>query len=100
MRLVQILLPVRDNRGKRFPGSYHAEVHHTLAARFGGVTAYTRAPAKGVWRHKGRARVDDVVVIEVMVRRFSPRWWKNYRVALERFQQHTLIIRVQDIRLV
>ena len=43
--LVQILLPVYDNVGKRFPTGHCDQVRARLADMFGGLTAYTRAPA-------------------------------------------------------
>ena len=50
MYLVQILLPVYDNEGHAFePGDY-VHLRSELADRFGGVTAYMRAPARGVWK--------------------------------------------------
>jgi hypothetical protein len=45
--LMQILLPVYDNVGQRFSTDYYNQVR--LADMFGGLTAYTRAPAEGLW---------------------------------------------------
>ncbi len=50
MHLVEIFLPLADNDGKRFPQSTFHSVAHALTERFGGVTAYTRAPASGIWK--------------------------------------------------
>ena len=47
MHLIQLLLPVRDNEGVPFGTDPLAEVTRTLSKRFGGITAYTRAPAEG-----------------------------------------------------
>jgi hypothetical protein len=44
--LVQVLLPVYDNEGGRFPIDYYDEVRVKLTDLFGGLTAYTRAPAE------------------------------------------------------
>ena len=48
--LVQILLPLYDNEGHAFEAREYVELRGELADRFGGVTAYTRAPARGVWK--------------------------------------------------
>jgi hypothetical protein len=39
--LVQILLPVYDNAGQRFPTDHYNEVRAKLTKTFGGLTAYT-----------------------------------------------------------
>jgi hypothetical protein len=93
--LVQLLLPVYANDGARFPPSLYRDVARELADRFGGVTAYNRAPAKGLWEEKpGRTEHDDIVVYEVMVDALDPSWWREYRRALERrFAQEELVVR-------
>lgn len=100
--LVQILLPLRDNDGWPFPEDDYLQVGRELGARFGGLTAYTRAPAEGVW-HPGRARTtsrDDIVVFEVMVRELDGDWWREYRRDLEdRFRQDVVIVRALSMRL-
>ena len=53
MHIVQILLPLADNQGRRFSESLLREVREELVSRFGGLTAYGRAPAMGVWGHAG-----------------------------------------------
>ena len=50
MHLVQILLPLWDNEGRRLPRALYAELARELTERFGGLTAHTRAPAEGLWR--------------------------------------------------
>src|SRR5205823_2930353 len=65
--LVQLLLPLYDNAGRAFPASQYTTVRDELTARFGGLTAYTRAPAQGLWQNEGGApKRDDIVVYEVM----------------------------------
>ena len=97
MYLVQLLLPVYDNAGRPFPSPYYASVRDELASRFGGLTAYTRAPAEGLWsNHRGQAARDDIVVYEVMVERLDRVWWRSFREKLERqFAQHELVVRAQ-----
>jgi hypothetical protein len=100
--LVQILLPLADNDGRSFGPDPYAQVRAELTDRFGGLTAYTRAPAQGVWRDEAdRTSRDDVVVFEVVVEdELDAAWWGDYRRALEtRFRQERILVRVQAIRL-
>jgi hypothetical protein len=95
MYLVQILLPVYDNEGRAFDPSEYARLRSELADRFGGVTAYTRAPARGVWRDdSGENKRDDIVIFEVMTDDLDRAWWANFRKSLEeRFRQESVIVR-------
>lgn len=97
---MQILLPLYDRGGKRFGAKLYSEVTRELTQRFGGVTAYSRAPAKGLWKSgRRRAQRDDIVVYEVMMKAVDGPWWSRYRAALERrFRQDELVIRVHAIR--
>ena len=98
MKLVQILLPLRDNRGRRFKRALYADVHAELVRRFGGLTAYSRSPARGLWKQEGATRRDDVIIIEVMAKRFDRAWWKRYRAELERaFRQDEIVVRAQTV---
>jgi hypothetical protein len=95
MHLVQLLLPLRDNEGVPFPRAAFDQVRAELTERYGGVTAYLRAPASGVWRDEGgEVARDEVVMVEVMVERLEQRWWAEYRRTLEeRFRQAELVAR-------
>jgi len=98
MHLVQILLPVYDNEGNELPQMEFRRVSSELSHRFGGVTAFTRAPAEGVWKEPTTSRPthDDIVVVEVMVSELDRDWWKSYRSDLERrFKQDEVVIRAQ-----
>src|SRR5919205_3355873 len=98
MQLIQILLPLYDNAGEPLPSDLFNEVRHELADRFGGLTAYSRAPAHGVWKDEGETQHDDIVVFEVMAERLDSAWWRDYRRSLEaRFRQREIVIRAQDI---
>jgi hypothetical protein len=100
--LVQLLLPLFDNAGKRLPESAFHRVRAELTERFGGLTAYTRAPASGLWQDDdtGETNLDDIVVYEVMVERLDRDWWRAYRAELERtFRQKELVVRGQEIEL-
>ena len=94
--LVQILLPVYDNNGERFPSDLYNEVRAKLTDMFGGLTAYTRAPAEGVWESGTTLKRDDIVVVEVMVDSLDRTWWVAYRRDLERlFRQDRIVLRAQ-----
>ncbi len=95
MHLVQLLLPLYDNEGRRFPPAHYDAVRTELADRFGGLTAYSRAPAEGVWTEgEGPPAHDDVVVYEVMVDALDREWWRGFRADLERrFAQDELVVR-------
>ena len=95
MHLVQILLPLFDNAGTAFPTDKYREVTRVLTDVFGGVTAYTRAPAEGRWRDDGdRERRDEIVVLETMVDTLDRAWWSGYRRQLETaFGQDEIVIR-------
>lgn len=48
---IQILLPLSDNQGHGFSGSDYTCVRSELTKQFGGLTAFTRSPAEGLWAH-------------------------------------------------
>jgi hypothetical protein len=98
--LVQLLLPLAGAHGKAFPASLFSGVAEELTERFGGLTAYARAPAAGLWEERpGKTTRDDIVVYEVMVETLDASWWAGYRKTLEaRFAQDELVIRAQEIR--
>ena len=99
MHLVQLLLPLYDNEGRPFPASQYAAVRAELTKTFGGLTAYTRAPAEGVWNEGGgRASRDDIIVYEVMVDTLDHAWWARLRAELERrFAQEELVARALSV---
>jgi hypothetical protein len=88
MHLVQLLLP-----------RYDPAVARELTDRFGGMTAYARAPAKGEWKPAPDKTVrDDVVVYEVMVDELDRSWWASYRRELEkRLGEEELVVRAHLI---
>jgi hypothetical protein len=98
LHLVHILLPLFDPHGQRFPQALYARVKDELTEKFGGLTAYARAPAEGLWEsQEGRTQRDDIVVYEVMAEELDRAWWKEYRQELEqRFRQRELVVRAQE----
>jgi hypothetical protein len=100
MHLIQILLPLADNAGRRFGREVYAQVRAELAERFGGITSFTRAPAEGVWKEGGHTNRDDIVVFEVMCRDLDRTWWERYRADLEdRFQQEAIVLRAIKVEM-
>ena len=99
MHLVQILLPLFDNHDEPIPQLSFRRVSEELADRFGGLTAFTRAPAEGRWARSGETTShDEIVVFEVMVKDLDRSWWAEYRGELERrFRQEEIVIRAQGI---
>lgn len=101
MTLVQLLLPLYDNQGQAFPKALFDQVRADLTNQFGGVTAFVRSPAVGVWEDDGgTVRRDDVVLLEVMVDAVDRDWWGNYRRHLESLlSQDAIVIRATAIDL-
>jgi hypothetical protein len=101
MYLVQLLLPLYDNDGMPFSRNVYLQVRDELVQRFGGMTAYTQAPASGLWQENGERTVhDDLVVYEVMSESLDAGWWSHYRTMLEaRFRQERLVVRAQPMQL-
>jgi hypothetical protein len=101
MHLVEILLPLRDDKGVTFPNTEFAHVRDTLADRFGGVTSFARSPADGIWKTgNDEVKRDEIVVLEVMVERLERGWWREFRRDLElRFHQQVIVIRAATIEL-
>jgi hypothetical protein len=95
MYLVEIYLPVaaRQQNGdiaKEMFGSVRRE----LTQRFGGVTAFLRAPASGLWQDpRGELQRDDIVIFEVITENLDREWWRKYRLELEsRFEQESIVV--------
>ena len=95
MHLVQLFLPLRDNTGKAFPPALFATVRAELTEAFGGVTAYQRAPATGLWENEDdQVQRDELVLFEAMVESLDRDWWRRYAAALaERFLQDEILVR-------
>ena len=97
MFLVEILLPLYDNGGGRFGAEEFDRVRDELAERFGGVTAFRRSPAEGVWRDGGGESRDRIVVFEVMADELDRAWWRDHRRELERrFRQEKMVVRATE----
>jgi hypothetical protein len=92
MHLVQILLPLKDNTGFAYEESLFHTINASLVEAFGGVTAFTRSPAKGTWVNADREERDDVIIVEVMAETLDKAWWGRFRERLESEMRQTEIV--------
>ena len=99
MHVVEIFLPLKRRDGSNQPRERFGEVRRELIARFGGLTAFTRAPAEGLWESPdGDVGRDSIVIFEVMADALDRAWWSSYRATLERlFEQDEILIRASAI---
>lgn len=95
MHLIQLLLPLYDDKGQPFGKLMFDRVRNELTERFGGVTAHRRAPAEGLWKEEdGEVSRDEVVIYEVMTEELDRAWWKQYGAELaRRFRQEEMMMR-------
>lgn len=93
MHLVQILLPLHDNEWRAFPSPHFDRVRAELTERFGGVTAFIRSPAVGLWKESADLNRDEVVMFEVLTEELDEDWWSQYRKQIEnRFRQEQVLM--------
>ncbi|MCO6403387.1 hypothetical protein GTW10_07760, partial [Aurantimonas endophytica] len=94
MQIVEVFLPLDTGRGRPIEPEIIEEIIDGLAVRFGGATAFTRAPADGLWKQDAAIQKDRIIVIEIMVDEIEDAWWKDYRAQLEAvFEQEEVLIR-------
>jgi hypothetical protein len=100
MYLIQLLLPLHDNDKVPFPAEYFDIVRKTLTERFGGVTAFLRSPAVGLWKEdEDDVTHDEVVMFEVISSELDSDWWEKYRIELQnKFRQDELLLWASNIR--
>ena len=100
--LIQILLPTQTRDGAAVASEEFARVRVELTERFGGVTAYSRSPATGLWLNENETiERDRVIMVEVVVEDFDRAWWKAYRQQLEtRFDQEVIHARALALELI
>ena len=102
MRLIQLLLPLFAETGRKISEKEFARVRDELTQRYGGVTAYSHAPATGLWkRASGKIDRDTMILVEVIVKHFDRAEWRVYRKELEkRFAQKRLLARASHIEII
>lgn len=100
-KLVEIFLPLHDGNGEVFPEKLYSELRRELTARFGGLTEYSRNPAKGLWKpDEGKAQQDELLVFEVMCAEINNQFWDKLKLRLLKiFKQDSLVIRCSQIEL-
>ena len=93
--LIQILLPIHLRDKTPVPSEMFSRVRRELTEKFGGVTAYSRSPATGLWKTPdAEIERDQVIMIEVVVDAFDRAWWSAYCRELEqRFGQDDVFAR-------
>jgi len=99
MHVIEIFLPLQRNDGSPQPRELFGKVRKELVEKFGGLTAYSRAPAEGLWeRDEGSVDKDAIVIFEVMAESLDRSWWAGYRARLEQmFEQDAVVIRCAEI---
>ena len=99
MHLIQLLLPLHDNHKQAFPTAYFNKVREDLTNDFGGVTAFVRSPAVGLWKENSEdTNRDEVIMFEVVTEQLDKDWWANYRKQLqERFRQEEILVWASNI---
>jgi hypothetical protein len=95
MFVIEIFLPLERNDGSPQPRDLFERVSKSLMDDFGGVTAYSRAPAEGRWKNDdGAAERDSIVIFEVVAETLDRRQWAEWRKKLEAmFDQEEVLIR-------
>ena len=95
MHVIEIFLPLKRNDGSDQPRSLFAKVRAELVERFGGLTAFSRAPAEGLWEdEEGEVDRDQIVILEVVADELDRNWWTDFRRRLEQdFAQDEILIR-------
>lgn len=93
-KLIQIYLPKNQLGGKPFKNEMFQKVKMELTAQFGGLTMYTRVPAKGLWKDDDKNTVsDDILIYEIMAVSLDVEFWKKYKQKLKkRFKQEEVLI--------
>jgi len=77
-----------------------SSLQNILVKQFGGVTAYSRAPAKGIDTEDGQKVEDEIIILEVMTDSLDRAWWSSLRSRLERdLQQREILIRASEVQL-
>jgi hypothetical protein len=96
LHLIEFFLPTFDNDAAPFAKEKFDRVRRELTQRFGGVTAFTKSPATGLWADdSGAVRRDELISFEVMAETLDRDWWREYREQLERrFKQEEIVMRV------
>ncbi len=101
-KLFQILLPLYDNEGVLFPEHLYKAIRLELTERFGGLTAYSRSPATGLWKDgDDELTVDKIIIYEVIAGKFDKKFWKSFKEILKaQFKQEDIIIMCVEVEVI
>ena len=68
-----------------------------LVERFGGITAYTRAPVPGLSAKSQQVVRDDLAIYRIVVDALDEHWWCAFGRSLKRFfQQQSVVVRAHN----
>jgi hypothetical protein len=97
--LIEILLPLNDKSGRPQPKEAFADLRRLLVERFGGLTAFSRSPADGLWVEGDQTvERDKIIVFQVMADYLDRTWWSALRKRLEdQLGQEKIVIRASTI---
>jgi hypothetical protein len=100
MHLVEVFMPVRLKTGIPVPQEEFLRLRGLLVETFGGLTEFSRVPARGLWKNETQTNPesDDIVVYEVMAETLDRSWWRLLREHLEeRLGQDWIVVRAHEI---
>src|SRR3569623_318044 len=93
MHLIELFIPKPPSREGL------TSLQNMLVQQFGGVTAYSRAPAQGIDVEGGKKIEDEIIILEVMTDSLDRAWWSSLRGQLERdLKQREILIRVSEVQ--
>ncbi|GGG87818.1 hypothetical protein GCM10007415_22160 [Parapedobacter pyrenivorans] len=100
MKLIQVFVPLADNKGDHFPESYFNELRSAFKEKFGGVTIFKQMPVEGFWKDADEnTEKDRLAIFEVMAEALDTAYWKQLKVQLEKkFSQRDLLIRHWNVK--
>jgi hypothetical protein len=94
VHVVEIFFPLTYIDGSRVPAEIFDLLKQELVEQFGGVTAYARSPAQGLWEQGGQQQEDAIVIFEVMAPEVDKAWWRKFRNRVESLlRQEEILIR-------
>jgi hypothetical protein len=95
MHLIQIFLPLMDDLANPNNTEVFFSLQTELKDKFGGITTFSQAPAKGLWKDSNQKTVrDEIIIFEVMTASVDAAWWASFKARLEKmFDQKEIIIR-------
>jgi hypothetical protein len=94
MHIVEVFVPLTRGDGSPVSQNEIRGLVRGLAERFGGATAYSRAPAHGLWKEGSAITHDRIVILEVMAEELDRSWWRDFKEQLEReLDQEQILVR-------